>query len=257
MKKLVVVADDFGLCESVNAGILEAYQHGIVTELSLMLGSPGTEHALGLVREHNIQNVGIHMLLKNWRDTGTLVHKPDYLKLFEELDQQAIARLVQAELTEFEALLGRKPSHITSQYGVIGNSKALPAAIDYAVANNVPMRLPSTTLYSSGEAERDATASSQLHKHGVATTDHFFAHILGDDYDTIRQAFLDDFATMQEGEIAEMCLHPGNYSEELARSTSLVRERQRDTKLATDKSFWDAIHKLGISIVPYPELATL
>jgi predicted glycoside hydrolase/deacetylase ChbG (UPF0249 family) len=89
--KLVVVADDYGLCESVNNGIMDAHKNGIVTELSLMLGSPATDHALQIAQEQNVTNIGIHMLLKNWRDTGHLVHRPDYIKLFEELSKEEIA----------------------------------------------------------------------------------------------------------------------------------------------------------------------
>lgn len=63
--KLVVIADDFGLCQSVNEGIVDATINGIVCEPSLMLGSPGTDHALTLARQHNIENIGIHMVLNH------------------------------------------------------------------------------------------------------------------------------------------------------------------------------------------------
>jgi len=145
--KLVVVADDFGLCQSVNTGIVEAHKNGIVTELSLMLGSPRTEQALQLVKEQDITNVGIHMLLKNWRDSGTLVRRADYIKMFDELSEAEVAQLVETELQEFEAVVGHKPTHITSQFGIAAHAKAIPAVTDYALKHNIPMRKPVMTLY--------------------------------------------------------------------------------------------------------------
>jgi predicted glycoside hydrolase/deacetylase ChbG (UPF0249 family) len=254
--KLVIVADDYGLCESVNNGIMEAYQHGIVTELSLMLGSPGTNHALKITREQDVKNIGIHMLLKNWRDTGHLLHKPDYIELFEELSVDEIATLIKTELEEFERVVGRKPTHITSQYSIIGHPKALPTITKYAVANNIPMRQPNSRFTGNAEVGVSAIATAQIRRAGVVTTGYLFAHILGDDYDAIKQAFKDDLATLNPGESAEMVLHPGYVSEELKQSSSLVQERERDTKLATDAEFRQWIEGRGIKIVGYGEIGS-
>lgn len=252
--KLVVVADDYGLCESVNNGIVDSCKKGIVTELSLMLGSPATDHALKIAKEQGITNIGIHMLLKNWRDAGHLMHKPDYVKLFDELSSEEITKLVETELAEFEQVIGRKPTHITSQYGIIGNPKALPAVIEYAVANNIPMRMPGSTFTGSGEVDRDTNAAEQIRQAGATTTDYFFAHINGDDYKAIKQEFKDDLSTIRQNEIAEICLHPGYVSNELKQSSSLIYERERDTKLATDSDFRQWIEDHGIEIVGYGDI---
>lgn len=48
MKKLIVVADDFGFSEAYNYGAVKAYQEGIVTTLSLMSNMKAAEHAVNL-----------------------------------------------------------------------------------------------------------------------------------------------------------------------------------------------------------------
>lgn len=48
MKRLIVNADDFGLCASVNRGVLEAHRRGIVTSASLLATAPGFEEAAPL-----------------------------------------------------------------------------------------------------------------------------------------------------------------------------------------------------------------
>ncbi len=50
-KKLVVVADDFGFCASVNLGILKSYTQGIVTEISLMVNSNSSKEAIELIKK--------------------------------------------------------------------------------------------------------------------------------------------------------------------------------------------------------------
>ena len=40
MKKVIVNADDFGLTQSVNRGIVRAYMDGVVTSTTLMVNMP-------------------------------------------------------------------------------------------------------------------------------------------------------------------------------------------------------------------------
>ncbi len=40
VRRLIVNADDFGFTNDVNAGILEAHQHGILTAATLMANGP-------------------------------------------------------------------------------------------------------------------------------------------------------------------------------------------------------------------------
>lgn len=251
--KLVIVADDYGLCESVNQGIIEAHQNGIVTELSLMLGSPGTDQALDLVKEHNVMNLGIHMLLKNWRDTGALVHRPDYKKLFAELSAGNIAELVARELAEFEQVVGRKPSHITSQYGIIGHPKALSAVVAYAKANHVPLRLPHIGIFTNDPDQLDQ-GIRLLQENHIVTTDYFFAHVFKDNLVTVKADFEADLSTVHGNETAEICLHPGRVDNNLRKLTSLVDERERDRQLALDPDFKLWIGQRGIKIVGYQEI---
>lgn len=251
--RLVVVADDYGLCKSVNGGIIEAYAHGIVTEVSLMLGSPGTDHALQLVSDHSVVNLGIHMLLKNWRDTGALVRRSDYIKLFEELNEAEVGRLVEVELEEFERLVGHRPTHITSQFGIIAHEKAMKAAISYAKRYNIPMRQPVMTLYSD-EIMQNKISLALMRQAGVQTTDEVFAHIMGDDYEWLVNQYKRDLEGLTGHRTAEIILHPGYVDNELRAMTSLADERARDLKLATDVAFKGWVKSRGIEIVAYKEI---
>jgi hopanoid biosynthesis associated protein HpnK len=61
--KLIVNADDFGLSERVNDGILQSHGSGILTSASIMANGAGFEHAIGICRAVPTLDVGIHLTL--------------------------------------------------------------------------------------------------------------------------------------------------------------------------------------------------
>lgn len=63
MTKLIVNADDFGLSEGVNYGIISAYKNGIVKSTTVMVNMPGFQHGLTLLSENKGLGCGVHMTL--------------------------------------------------------------------------------------------------------------------------------------------------------------------------------------------------
>ena len=61
--RLIVHADDFGLAEPVNLGVVEAHDRGIVTSASLMATGPAFEHAVALARSRPELDIGVHLVL--------------------------------------------------------------------------------------------------------------------------------------------------------------------------------------------------
>ena len=63
MTSLVLTADDFGMSETVNAGIERAYRQGVLTSASLMMG--GAAVADAVARAKNLPNlrVGLHLVV--------------------------------------------------------------------------------------------------------------------------------------------------------------------------------------------------
>lgn len=66
-KRLIVNADDFGLSEAVNYGILKAHQKGIVTSTTIMAAMPGFDHAVEIAREHPGLHIGVHLTLTTYK----------------------------------------------------------------------------------------------------------------------------------------------------------------------------------------------
>jgi hopanoid biosynthesis associated protein HpnK len=60
---LIVNSDDFGLSPQVNAGIVQAHQHGILTDASLMVTGSAWREAVELARANPQLSVGLHVTL--------------------------------------------------------------------------------------------------------------------------------------------------------------------------------------------------
>src|SRR5215469_5386319 len=117
--QLIVRGDDFGMCHSVNQGIVKAFTEGIVTQASVMVPCPWFTEAAALARSHGIP-VGIHQTLTcewdflRWRPltSGPSLAGPDgtfYRSVTEAHDsvvhEDAVAELLaQASLFMAEGL---------------------------------------------------------------------------------------------------------------------------------------------------------
>lgn len=62
-KQLIINADDFGLSNSINKGIIEAHQRGIVTSTTIMANMPGFLSAVNLAKQNPSLGVGVHINL--------------------------------------------------------------------------------------------------------------------------------------------------------------------------------------------------
>ena len=60
---LIVNADDFGMCHAINAGILRAFQEGIVSSTSLMMPCPWAGHAVALLKDHPTLPFAVHLTI--------------------------------------------------------------------------------------------------------------------------------------------------------------------------------------------------
>lgn len=63
MKKVIINADDFGYSAAVNAGIIKAYQDGVLTSTTLMANMSGRDGAIQLAKENQGLGVGGHLVL--------------------------------------------------------------------------------------------------------------------------------------------------------------------------------------------------
>jgi chitin disaccharide deacetylase len=135
---LIVNADDLGLSPGVNAGILEAHQHGIVTSASLMVRAPAAAEALVSLGGHPRLAVGLHLDIAEWQyENGEW--RPIYERCPPE-DAAAVEAECRGQLAAFRELTGRDPTHLDSHQHTHMSEPVASVATSLATELKVPLR---------------------------------------------------------------------------------------------------------------------
>src|SRR5258708_1804855 len=135
---LVVNADDFGISEGVNRGIIEAHEHGIVTSTSLMVRWPAAVPAAAYAIAHPKLSVGLHVDLGEW-----IYRNNHWEPLYEVVlgdSADAVATEFARQLEAFRALMRRDPTHLDSHQHVHRDEPLRALLINTARELNIPVR---------------------------------------------------------------------------------------------------------------------
>ncbi|MBM3746126.1 MAG: ChbG/HpnK family deacetylase [Acidobacteria bacterium] len=231
-RRLVVNADDFGFSRDVNAGIVEAFQRGIVRSTTLMANGAAFDDAVRLARAHPGLDVGCHL---------TLVEAPGLpvglagliravalrrIPIYEELAGQ-VRRILDAgiHLTHLDT---HKHTHLLPP--------VLKAVCRIAREFGIPwVRRP--VLFRA---------------RGCRTTDHFAGFTLTGRLDTA--ALVRVIRNLRPGLTEFMC-HPGRCGPELeAARTRLKASRERELEALCAPEVREALQSAQVQLVSYREL---
>lgn len=229
-----------------------SYAEGFVTEISLMLNSQATNEAVQMIRDRNIQSVGIHLNLNNLKG-GHHISYNEYKKILAETDEEQLIDTISNELSEFENKLNRVPSHIAPHQGLHGDLRILNYLITYAKEKNIPIRIPRTALAGDIKGE-NYTAEILLKRNKILQTDYIFNEITGSDIKKVKGNILQNLRGVDSRKSAELFLHPGFVDKELIELSSLTYERARDIAILTDRDFFLQIKKIGFKLVNYSRI---
>ena len=135
---LVVNADDFGMSQAVNRGIVEAHERGIVTSASLLGLWPGAGEAAAYAIRRPELGLGLHVDLGEWFWDGS-EWRPVYERVRLE-DPSAIADEVDRQLRCFRELVGRDPTHLDSHQHVHRQEPVRGVVLALSKALGIPLR---------------------------------------------------------------------------------------------------------------------
>ncbi len=162
---LIVNGDDFGLSAQVNAGILHARRHGILTNTSLMVTAPAWEEAVELARSTPSLGVGLHVTLVQGRavlskqhlraiidSEGNFAHDPTQVGLqyyFSRRAREEVRVECRAQLERFLET-GLPLSHIDGHLNIHMHPVVMDALLALAQEYSIPaMRLTREDLATS------------------------------------------------------------------------------------------------------------
>ncbi len=211
-RKLIVNADDFGLTEGVNQGIIEAHTRGIVTSTSLMVDSAGADQAVGLAADHPQLSIGLHFV-----DDTPRLDDPDH----------AAAEFAR-QLERFRDLMGSEPTHVDSHHHV--HMRRLSTFTALVEPLGVPLRGDGRVQYLGA----------------------FFAHPAAGvvEPNRIREPFLLHLLeTEARAGFVELGCHPGRVTAQLR--SSYGPEREAEIETLTAPGLDAKIEDLGLSLASY------
>lgn len=229
MKKtcLVVNADDLGLSQGVNRGIITAHEHGIVTSASLMVRWPAASDASRYFRDYPALGIGLHLDLGEW-----IWQRGEWIPLYEVVsldDEKAVRDEVFRQLAVFRDITGMDPTHIDSHQHVHRTEPVLHITREVAQSLRIPLRHCNPKICHRGDFYGQTERGASLHEN--ISTDRL----------------LDILASLPPG-ITELACHPGNGD---MLNTMYKSERQQELRVLCDPKVKESIDVMGIELCSF------
>ncbi|MDI6756729.1 MAG: ChbG/HpnK family deacetylase [Endomicrobiia bacterium] len=167
-KKLIINADDMGLRESVNRGIVVAHRNGVVTSVSLFVEGEAVSDALARLKENPALGIGIHLNLDKFftidHHKGMAVGFADPHPGLEEIKKE-----IHRQFDVFFSF-GFACDHVDSHHHAHINPEVFPLVCEAAKERGIKIvRLPQKFFSNYSEYE---PLKKTLDSSGLKYTDH-------------------------------------------------------------------------------------
>ena len=155
MKRLIVNADEFGLTEGVNKGIIEAHSEGILSSASAIVNMWALDEAMALATKNPRLGVGVHLNLTAGKpllpidkvrslvdDNGFFLKRPALVKriLFQSISLEEVKEEFFAQIGKLESY-GISPTHLDFHQNVLFLPRLFNVALFVAKEIGLPLRL--------------------------------------------------------------------------------------------------------------------
>lgn len=267
MKYLIVNADDFGLSELTNEGIIKGHREGIITSTSIMANMPAFQHAVRLAKRYRKLGVGVHLNLTTGRplsgnkslcnEKGEFNHnnlrrllKRDISVWDIENELRMQIRKVKESNIKITHLDGHKHIHVLPKVRKVIVKLAKEYGIKY-------VRLPyerytdithfSLKKYAVNFSAR--TSSKLWERHGLVYPDNF----LGTTYTgkANPQNLYKLISAVKHG-VNEIMVHPGLYDKSIESKLTISREIELRALISPD--IRQSISKFYIRLINFGDL---
>jgi predicted glycoside hydrolase/deacetylase ChbG (UPF0249 family) len=255
LKRLTVNADDFGFTHDVNAGIVHAHLHGVLTSTTLMANGDAFEDAVRLARQTPTLDLGAHLVLVQGRSLVTG-------QRFPERPRELVAELARGRLDMYAELrsqiekiiaAGITPTHLDSHKHTHLLPPVFRAVVRLAHEFEIPyVRLPLDA--SIPFASLPCAAAARFYRglarrFGVRMTDNFLGFRLTGSL--TEKTFAGALSSLPEGTTEFMC-HPGFLGPELEQAATRLKEsRVRELEALTSPRIRNLLDAKAIRLGPF------
>jgi len=271
-KRLIVNADDYGLSRSVNIGIIEAAESGVVTAASMMVNLPAFDDAVRRATSCSRLSLGLHLNLTTGRPLTaapslTRRETGDFYPL-PALIARASLGLVQANEVQEECTAqldrmidsGFPPTHLDSHRHVHIHPALNPPVLRAARASGITqVRIPLEPLWANvGDWRatvkkiglRLSTAIARRNSSGTVPR-HFFGISLQGGSSFAQRLF--GLIPRLPAGTSELMTHPGYADTALAEHDDYTWQRAEELRVLCSVELRDLIRQCGIELAGFDD----
>ncbi|MCG7407872.1 polysaccharide deacetylase family protein [Paenibacillus sp. ACRRX] len=270
---LIVNADDFGMCRSVNEAIKQLLQEEVISSATIMMPCAWSEDAARWSAANRQFDVGVHLTLTSewdgykWgpvcqrRDTSSLTTEHGYFPAScLVVEQKAEVEQIRHEfIAQIEAALhqgidvSHLDNHMGSVYGLETGRDFLQLVFDLCSAYDLPFRLPKAGMNVPPEltalAKQRAEQAGEL---GIMILDDLlglrYALETGETYEVAKASMCALLRGLQPG-LSEIIIHPAYVSDELKSITPHWQKRGFEFDLFRDPDIRELLREENIQLV--------
>jgi len=284
-KYLIINIDDFGVSHAANVAARELYKNGKVTSMSIMAGASAYDEAVRIIKEDNIESVGVHLYvtneypgennifrLKGLTNSKKLMNNGSFTEGFrysvEYRDEVLAETIAQLRKVIADEIL---PSHIDCHmYSLWPNASNdfFEIACKLCKEHNISaIRLSAkikefggyfSPLYS-GRLKRLQTRA-MADSYGLKTVDYVYLMQQGKDEqftDEVMMRNFRKFLSLIPAGITELHFHPAAEDEELNAYNPWCQERVAEYMLFKNNDIEAICAEYGVKLISYKDLANM
>ena len=282
MKYLIINADDFGLHETVNLGIIDGYTLGFITSTTIMASGDAFEHAVTLASANPQLGIGVHLTLvgaksvcepdkvKSLLDNeGCLAPKYPQFLLRYMLGQVQLSDIRRELTAQVQKVVdsGIHITHLDSHQHMHIVPGIINITIDIAKQFGIKaIRIPAEPYFFLGGypcspirvvARAGLTCLAQLagkkiRKCELAMPNHFFGMLAGGN---MQEEFLLNIIDALPDGISEIMMHPGTNNVVLNNSYHWNYHGQEELAAVTSEHLRNRLADQKISLISFKGLA--
>ncbi len=282
---LIVNADDYGLCRSVNEAARQLLTEGVISSATIMMPCAWAKDGAEWSAAHPEFDVGVHLTFTSewgpyaWGpvtrngDVSSLVTREGYFpRDARTFEQTADASQVKKEMiSQIEMALahGMSPTHadnhMGSLYGLQTGRHFVVEALDVCAAFGLPFRLPRHVTGDDGVAppemaERARQIAALADAKGVVILDYLvglpFQLGEGETYDSFKADMIKLLKRLQPG-VTELIIHPSLLTGELRSFHGQPEKREMEYRLFRDPDIGRLLQDEGIRLIRWRQLQQL
>jgi predicted glycoside hydrolase/deacetylase ChbG (UPF0249 family) len=278
---LIITADDFGMCHSMNEAIMELWEARTITSAMIMVPGPWAKRAADYAAHNREANIGVHLTLTSsfpqykWgpvtRDGSvqSLITAHGYLwETSAEVERHAAEEAVRTEVrNQIEAAIrmGIDPTHLDSHegslLGLAGGRDFLELAFDLCEEYRLPFKLPRNIVnqpfFTSQQRELFRERIHSADRRGIPLIDDLiilpYEYEDGEEYPDVKCKVFKAVQEMKAG-ITELVVHPSRDTAEMRTLTPSSAKREMEYNFCMDKEFRQLLVDEEIRLISWKDV---